>query len=80
MSGRKMSRVMTQGWCSLIIESAPAALPLTRPLKPFSRATSSRTLAKLRSFSTISRMLSPGFASARSSPASFACGDASCSA
>ena len=43
---------------------------MTSPLKPFSRAVSSRNRAKPRSFSTISSTRSPGWMSSRSSPTS----------
>ena len=43
---------------------------VTSPLKPFSRAASSRKRAKPRSFSTISSTRSPGWMSSRSSPTS----------
>ena len=72
MSGRKMSSVSTAGWYSRTMARAAAPVEPTTPLKPFSRAASSRILAKPRSFSTISSTWSPGWMSSRSSAASLA--------
>ena len=73
MSGRKMSSVSTAGWYSRDHgERRRRRCEPTTPLKPFSRAASSRILAKPRSFSTISSTWSPGWMSSRSSPASLA--------
>ena len=61
MSGRKMSSVIAVG---LVLarqrQARPRPSDVTSPLKPFSRAASSRKRAKPRSFSTISSTRSPG--------------------
>jgi hypothetical protein len=72
MSGSEMSSVITAGWNSRAIVSAPAPVLLTSPLKPAIRAASSSTLAKARSFSTTSRTRSPLPIASRSSSATLA--------
>ncbi len=70
MSGRKMSSVRACGLYSRAMARAAAPSEVTSPLKPFSRAVSSRKRAKPRSFSTISSTRSPGSMWSRSSPTS----------
>ncbi len=71
MSGRKMSSRIAAGWNSFSSVSAGVPCVVTTPLKPWSRALSSSTRAKARSFSTISTVRSPGCTASRSSSASF---------
>ena len=70
ISGRQISSVIASGLNSFVIASAAAPNDVTNPLKPFSRAASSNTRAKARSFSTIKMVESSGFKQLRSSPTS----------